>query len=156
LPAVPVPVISLKRQKPTVITESTEADRLSSWKEETRVDLDDAAGRIRDVIASVKGEPSEAQMDSVWRAYLLVEKSVVFVKVELGEENPGRLVKLSAYSVPDERQALQFALRNLDRGIQSFALGDFVQALKELRESRNYLRVLIRQKKLARARRARR
>lgn len=128
---------------------------MSSWKEETASDLEDAARRIREVIGSVKGEPTEAQMDSVWRAYLLIEKSVVFVKVELGEENPGRLVKLSAYSVPDERQALQFALRNIDKGAKSFALGDFVQALRELRESRNYLRVLIRQKKLARARRVR-
>lgn len=128
---------------------------MSSWKEETASDLDDAARRIKEALGSVKGEPTDAQMDLVWRAYLLIEKSVVFVKVELDEENPGRLVKLSAYSVPDERQALQFALRNLEKGSQSFALGDFVLALKELRESRNYLRVLIRQKKLAQIRRAR-
>jgi len=121
---------------------------VSSWKTETTGDLDDAARRIKDSVETVSGEPSDAQLRSVWRAYLLIEKSIAFIKVELDEENPGALVKLAAYSVPDERQALQFALRNLGKGIESFRLGDLGQALKELRESRNYLRVLLRQKRL--------
>ncbi|HMD79147.1 MAG TPA: hypothetical protein VKF39_04095 [Nitrososphaerales archaeon] len=121
---------------------------MSSWKTETTGDLDDAARRIKDSVETVSGEPSDAQLRSVWRAYLLIEKSIAFIKVELDEENPGALVKLAAYSVPDERQALQFALRNLGKGIESFRLGDLGQALKELRESRNYLRVLLRQKRL--------
>jgi hypothetical protein len=121
---------------------------VSSWKTETTGDLDDAARRIKDSVETVSGEPSDAQMRSVWRAYLLIEKSIAFIKVELDEENPGALVKWATYSVPDERQALQFALRNLGKGIESFRLGDLGQALKELRESRNYLRVLLRQKRL--------
>jgi len=128
---------------------------LSSWKQETAADLEESIRRIGEVVGTVKGEPSDDQMVSLWRAYLLVEKSVVFIKVDLDEESPGRIVKMGAYSVPDERQALQFALRNLTRGTESFALGDYVQALKELRESRNYLRVLIRKKKLSRLRRSR-
>lgn len=128
---------------------------MSSWKSETGADLDEAERRITEVVKSLRGEPSDSQLDSIWRAYLLMEKSVVFVKVELDEENPGKVVKMGTYSVPDERQALQFAIRNLLKGRESFRLGDFSMALKELRESRNYLRVLLRQKKLARLRRAR-
>ena len=88
-------------------------------------------------------------------AYLEVEKSVAFNKFDLDEENPGRFIRLRNYAVPDERQALQFALKNLRKGAESFSLGDFRQALKELRESRNYLRALLREKRLKRARRAR-
>jgi hypothetical protein len=127
---------------------------VSSWRTETAGDLDDAAQRIRGVVDTVSGEPTDAELVSVWRAYLLVEKSIAFIKVELDEENPGALVKMTAYSVPDERQALQFALRNLAKGIESFRVGDLGQALRELRECRNYLRVLLRQKKLRRLRNA--
>jgi len=125
---------------------------VSSWRTETTADLDDAAQRIRSVVDSVSGEPTDAELKSVWRAYLLVEKSIAFIKVELDEENPGALVRIASYSVPDERQALQFALRNLAKGAESFRLGDLGQAIKELRESRNYLRVLLRQKRLRRLR----
>jgi hypothetical protein len=128
---------------------------VSSWKTETTGDLDDAAQRIKDSVETVSGEPSDAQLRSIWRAYLLIEKSIAFIKVELDEENPGALVKMAAYSVPDERQALQFALRNLGKGIESFRLGDLGQALRELRESRNYLRVLLRQKRLKHVRETR-
>ena len=65
------------------------------------------------------------------------------------------MIKLKAYEVPDERQALQFALKSLKKGSDDFALGDFRQSLKNLRESRNYLRALLRRKRLARARGAR-
>jgi hypothetical protein len=125
---------------------------VSSWRTETAADLDDAAQRIRGVADSISGEPSDREVKSVWRAYLLVEKSIAFIKVDLNVEYPGMLVKMATYSVPDERQALQFALRNLMKGIDSFRLGDLGQSLRELRESRNYLRVLLRQKKLKRLR----
>jgi hypothetical protein len=127
---------------------------VSSWKTETTADLDEAAKRISGVTESVSGEPTDDQLKSVWRAYLMVEKSIAFIKVELDVENPGALVKMTAYSVPDERQALQFAHRNLLKGIESFRLGDLGQALRELRECRNYLRVLLRQKRLRRLRNA--
>lgn len=87
-------------------------------------------------------------MRSVWRSYLSIEKSVVFIKVELHEENPGRFVNTKAYMVPDERQALSFALRFLKDGIEEFGLGDLLASLKALRESRNYLRMLLRRKNL--------
>ncbi len=128
---------------------------MSDWRAETTADLTDAVGRIEDLLRAVAGEPSAEQVRSVWMAYLKVEKSVAFIKFELDEENPGRFIKLKDYSVPDERQALQFALRNLKKGAEDFRLGDFRQSLKELRESRNYLRVLLREKRLLRARRAR-
>ncbi|MDA4121193.1 MAG: hypothetical protein OK404_02160 [Thaumarchaeota archaeon] len=128
---------------------------MSAWREETASDLEDATRRIGSVIASVSGEPTEEQLSSVWRAYVEVEKSIAFIKVEIGEENPGRFLKAKLFSVPDERQALQFALRNLRKGTESFNLGDFKRALVELRESRNYLRVLLREKRLQKTRKAR-
>jgi len=117
---------------------------VSGWREETRADLNDAERRIVALIAEISGNPTEEQVRSIWRAYLDVEKSVVFIKVEIDEENPGRFVNAKQYSVPDERQALQFALRNLRKGSESFALGDYGRSLRELREARNYLRLILR------------
>jgi hypothetical protein len=128
---------------------------VSAWREETVSDLEDATRRIESVIGSVSGEPSDEQLSSVWRAYVDVEKSIAFIKVEIGEENPGRFLKAKLFSVPDERQALQFALRKLRKGTESFNLGDFKWALADLRESRNYLRVLLREKRLQKTRKAR-
>ncbi|HUH82258.1 MAG TPA: hypothetical protein VLX33_00090 [Nitrososphaerales archaeon] len=128
---------------------------MSEWRGETNADLDDAARRIESALEGIRGEPTEAQLKSVWMAYLEVEKSVAFIKFDLDEENPGRFIRLRSYTVPDERQALQFALKNLKKGADDFSLGDFRLALKELREARNYLRALLREKRLRRARTAR-
>jgi hypothetical protein len=128
---------------------------VSGWREETSLDLADAERRIKSVIGSLSGEPSDQQVRSIWSAYAEVEKSVAFIKFDLDEENPGRFIKLSNYRVPDERQSLQFALKNLRKGADDFALGDFHQSLKELREARNYLRALLREKRLRRARKGR-
>jgi len=126
-----------------------------AWREETSADLGDAAKRIESVLGSLSGEPSGDQVRSVWSAYAEVEKSVAFIKFDLDEENPGRFIRLRSYAVPDERQALQFALKNLKKGGDAFNLGDFHQALKDLREARNYLRAFLREKRLRRARSAR-
>ena len=127
----------------------------SEWREETASDLAEAGQRIEDALKTLSGEPKKAELLSIWLAYVKVEKSVAFIKFDLDEENPGRFIKLKPYDVPDERQALRFALKNLNKGSDDFRLGDFRQAIKELRESRNYLRALLRKKRLARARRAR-
>ena len=128
---------------------------MSGWREETASDLEDAGRKIESVLGSLSGEPTREQVRSVWAAYALVEKSVAFIRLDIDEENPGRFIRLRNYSVPDERQALQFALRNMRKGQENFSLGDFRQALKDLRESRNYLRALLREQRLKRARRAR-
>jgi len=120
---------------------------VSDWRDETRADLKDAGDRIVALIAGISGEPTEEQIHSIWQAYVDVEKSVVFIKVEIDEENPGKFVKAKQYSVPDERQALQFALRNLRKGSESFTLGDYRTSLRELREARNYLRMILRAKR---------
>lgn len=125
---------------------------MSEWRSETAADLADAASRIESALRGISGEPSSEQLKSIWAAYVKVEKSVAFIKFALDEENPGRFIRLRNYRVPDERQALQFALKNLRKGSESFALGDLNQAIKELRESRNFLRALIREKRLKRAR----
>ncbi len=128
---------------------------MSGWRDETSGDLKDAEARIGGLIAEVSGEPTEDQLRSVWRAYMEVEKSIVFIRVEIDEENPGRFISLKQYAVPDERQALKFALKNLAKGSESFALGDFKQSLKELRESRNYLRAILKDKRRLKTKRAR-
>ncbi len=128
---------------------------MSEWRRETASDLADASRRIDDALATVAGEPSVDQVRSVWTAYLEVEKSIAFIRFDLDEENPGRFINLKTFAVPDERQALQFALKSLKKGSENFALGDFRQALRDLRESRNYLRALLREQRLKRARRAR-
>jgi hypothetical protein len=109
--------------------------------------LKDAEDRIIALVAGISGEPTEEQVHSIWRAYLDVEKSVAFIRVEIDEENPGKFVKAKQYLVPDERQALQFALRNLRKGSESFVLGDYRSSLRELREARNYLRLILRAKR---------
>jgi hypothetical protein len=129
---------------------------VSDWRVETAADLAEGREMIEGVLKSISGEPTKEELRSVWLAYVKVEKSVAFIKIDLDEENPGRFIRLKPYAVPDERQALQFALRYLKKGSDDFAVGDFQQALRHLRESRNYLRALLREKRLARARRARR
>ncbi len=128
---------------------------MSEWRRETSSDLADASRRVEGALQSVAGEPSAEQARSIWTAYLEVEKSIAFIRFELDEENPGRFIRLKAYSVPDERQALQFALKGLKKGAANFELGDFRLALRDLREGRNYLRALLRELRLKRARKAR-
>jgi hypothetical protein len=127
---------------------------VSAWRVETSTDLDDARRRLEEAVSSVSGEPTKDQLNSVWKAYVDVEKSIVFIRVEIDEENPGRFFDIRKYAIPDERQALQFALKNLRKGSDSFQLGDFVRSLRELREARNYLRALLRAKQLQRVRMA--
>jgi len=128
---------------------------MTEWRGEIRLDLSDAEGRILSLISSVSGELTEGQIRSIWKSYVDIEKSVAFIRVEMAEENPGRFVKPRKYFVPDERQALQFALRNLRKGSESFALGDLKRSLSELREARNYLRVILIAKRRMKTRRAR-
>jgi len=128
---------------------------VSEWRKETAEDLTAAASRIEAVLSSPPGKLTGEQLRLVWQAYIEVEKSIAFIKFDIDEENPGRFIKLKGYAVPDDRQALNFALRYLRKGADEFALGDFYRALKELRESRNYLRALLRAKRLERARMSR-
>jgi len=136
-------------------SQASEERGVSVWRQETAADLADAARRIESVLGSLAGEPSDDQVRSVWSAYAEVEKSIAFIKFDLDEENPGKFIKLRNYIVPDERQALQFALKNLGKGTDAFRLGDFYQSLSYLREARNYLRALLREKRLRRVRKAR-
>lgn len=129
---------------------------VSEWRRETHADLSAAMELLRSASAGVAGEPTREQMRSIWLAYMKVEKSIAFIRFEFDEENPGRFVKLRQYAVPDERQALQFAQKSLRKGMDGFVLGDFVQALRDLRESRNFLRALLREKRLKRVRDLRR
>ena len=129
---------------------------MGGWRTETTQDLADAQTELASVIAAPLAPLTEAQVRAVWRAYVGVEKSIAFIRFDIDEENPGRFIRLKGYAVPDERQALQFAMKYLKKGSESFALGDFREALRWLRESRNYLRALLREKRLERARKARR
>ncbi len=126
---------------------------MSGWRTETSSDLQDAQGRLEAVEGSVSGEPTPEQLHEIWLAYVGVEKSIAFIRVEFDEENPGRFIRLRSYSIPDERQAVRFALNSLRKGVEDFRVGDFGLALKNLREARNYLRALLRAKELRRTRR---
>jgi hypothetical protein len=119
------------------------ASTLIDWREETESDLKDAESRLSALEASLSGDPTGEQLRSTWRAYVDVEKSIAFIKVELDTESPGLFVNKGVYKVPDERQAVAFALGYLRRGTESFVSGDLENSLKQLRESRNYLRVLL-------------
>jgi hypothetical protein len=129
---------------------------VDAWRGETAADLAEAKRLIAPLLGSVSGELDSAQVRSVWLAYIRVEKSVAFIRLETDEENPGRFIKMKPYEVPDERQALGFALRYLNKGEEEFRLGDFKESLKALRESRNYLRVMLRRDKLRKRRETRR
>jgi hypothetical protein len=128
---------------------------LGDWREETEADLKDAESRLSSLEDSLSGAMTGEQLRSTWRAYVDVEKSVAFIKVELDSENPGFFVNKAIYRVPDERQAVAFALGYLRRGAESFVSGDLQNSLKQLRESRNYLRVLIMAERGSRAKRQR-
>lgn len=150
-------VINNQRQKIDLLAQvpGVNVSNVSEWRRETEGDLTEAIARIESALKSVSGEPSVEEIRSIWIAYMKVEKSIAFIRLDLDEENPGRFIKLKQYSVPDERQALQFALKSLKKGTNNFTLGDFRQSLKDLRDSRNYLRALLRDKRLRRARKAR-
>lgn len=127
---------------------------MSDWKAETSSDLQDAEKRLEALLSEISGNPTAEQMMSAWRAYVWVEKSIAFIRVEIDEENPGRFIKIRNYAVPDERQAVRFALNNLKKGEEDFRVGDYKLALRNLRESRNYLRALLRANELKKARKA--
>jgi hypothetical protein len=126
---------------------------LADWREETKADLKDAESRLSSVEGSLSGDPTREQMDSIWHAYVDLEKSVAFIKTELDTESPGFFVNKGIYIVPDERQAVLFALGYLRRGAESFSSGELEISLKQLRESRNYLRVLLMSGRKSRAKR---
>lgn len=128
-----------------IMTTNTGVD--SSWQDETKNDLKHARDNLESLASSIAGELTVEQLRALWQAYLLVEKSVVFIKVELGEENPGRFINSKHYAVPDERQAVGFALRNLRDSIERFEAGQLAASLKVLREARNYLRTLLKRKR---------
>jgi hypothetical protein len=125
---------------------------MEDWSEEVAGDLGSARGLLEELLASLSGEPTADQVGALWQAYVLIEKSVFFTRVQLGSESPGAAVKASAYGVPDERQAVAFALSNLREGEAHLRAGQLEFALKRLRESRNYVRVLLRDKRRAKLR----
>lgn len=128
---------------------------MDQWLRETVTGLEEARDTLASLSEEVAGEPDEGQIARVWESYLRVEKAVAFVKIELASESPGRTVRLKSYSVPDERQSIAFASRNLSRAIEELHLGNLGLALPPLREARNYLRALLRDKRMLRIRKAR-
>ncbi|HXW37364.1 MAG TPA: hypothetical protein VEJ36_05635 [Nitrososphaerales archaeon] len=122
------------------------------WFEETISELGSSLATLEAVREEIRGEPSSEQMHEVWLSYVYIEKGIAFIKIELEEENPGRRIHLDRYRVPDERQALAFAVKNLRSGLEMAKRRDLLPSLKPLRESRNYLRALLREKELRKRR----
>jgi hypothetical protein len=151
-----VPVINLVlAEVAPIMSIGDDSAESKDWILETRGDLRTAEKLLDSTLSSLRGSPDDSQLGSIWTAYVMVEKSVAFIKVELGEENPGKFIKAKVYSVPDERQAVQFALRSLRASIEAFESGRQEESLKALRECRNYLRVLLRRMRLLRTRKTR-
>jgi hypothetical protein len=119
------------------------------WRGRTIGELEEALRSLESLAGSIGGEPTRAQLDDLWRAYVAVEEAVVVVKLSLGEESPGRFVNTKPYAVPDERQAVRFAARALSSATSGLRAEDDGAALKALRDSRNYLRMLLRRQRLA-------
>ena len=128
---------------------------MKGWRERTEAELRGAREALDSLAGSVVGEPTPAQMDALWNAYVVVETAVVTVKLDAAEESPGRFVNTKPYAVPDERQALRFAATALASAESALRSREETAALKQLRESRNYLRMLLRRKRLASDRSAR-
>jgi hypothetical protein len=112
-------------------------------------DLRDALGVLERLVPNMSGAIGEEDLQALWRCYLSVEKSILFIKLELDDEGVGRFVNKKAYSVPDDRQAVAFAAASLRTGLASLGRGDLPGSLKPLRESRSYMRMLLRRKSLA-------
>jgi hypothetical protein len=124
---------------------------VNEWRSRTVTELSYAETALLSLEKEVSGPLTESQLNSLWRCYLSVEKSVVFVKLELDDDQElGHFVNKKAYTVPDERQALRFASESLSSGLGYLRIGELEEALKRLRESRNYLRMLLRRTKLER------
>jgi hypothetical protein len=127
---------------------------VSGSHDEIEAVLASAAQTLNVLARSVAGAPDETQLRGIWKCYVAIEKSIALIKLELEEqdvsaEQPGRFVDKKAYVVPDERQALNFASESLRLGLAILRTGEIQRGLKELRESRNYLRMLIRRRNLA-------
>jgi len=82
---------------------------MCDWRDGTQVDVKDAGAIGARLADKISGEFTAEHLNSIWRAHLDVEKSVVFTRVEINEEIPSRFVRLNAHSLPDERQTLQLA-----------------------------------------------
>jgi hypothetical protein len=120
---------------------------MDSWLDETQQELRAAEVNLNNLREGLVHEhPTERDLAEIWKCYLAVEKAVVYIKVELDEENPGRFVNTKAYIVVDERDALRSAREYLTEGISSIQKGELKPALRALRESRNYLRMLLKRK----------
>jgi hypothetical protein len=121
-----------------------------SWLETTLGELAKALASLESVRDQTRSRLTEPQVHEVWEDYVYIEKAVAFVKIELGVENPNRFINAKPYLVPDERQAMSFASRELASALQLLRQRDLSAGLKRLRESRNYLRFLLRRKALDR------
>ena len=119
------------------------------WKEEVESDLASALRRLDALAPEISGSMSGGQLRELWRCYLSVEKCVAFVKLELDEEGGARFVNRKAYTVPDDRQAVSFAAGSLRAGLADVRAGSLSAGLRSLRDSRNYLRMLLRRRILS-------
>lgn len=127
---------------------------MDDWKREIEAELGSALKKLDSLTPAMEGILTRDQLEEIWDCYISVEKGVVFVKLELEEEQAARFVQKKAYSVPDDRQAVSFAALNLRTALGEVEAGNLSSALKALRESRNYLRMLLRRERLAARKRA--
>jgi len=122
---------------------------VTDWRQEVEAELDSALRRLTALAPEVKGNLTAEQAREVWGCYLLVEKGVAFIKLELDDGGAGRFVEKKSYSVPDDRQAISLAATALRAGAAEFAAGRMPSGLRSIRDARNHLRMLLRRTRLS-------
>lgn len=102
---------------------------------DAHVKLDSLRSKIKDAEISISLE------HDLWLVYLLVEKSIAILKFSFSIEDPGKFINLKM--VEDERKLINIAYASLSNGIELIESGSTEKAIESLRNSRNYLRLLI-------------
>ena len=124
-------------------------------KVKTLLELNDAIAGITSVL-NPPGDGMSAvdKEQEIWRAYLMLEKNVALMRLELGVENPGEFIKDESKSREPSRY-LRDALSALAGGIRLLDGGESARGWRELRLARNDLRFYLREVRRLRLRTAR-
>jgi hypothetical protein len=111
------------------------------------------AKQILAALAPESRGASESE-DPVWRAYVKVETCVVMLKMDIGEDSPGKFVPIPR-KPPGPSELVEAAISSIEAGLGQLQQGQDTEALSSLRSGRNNLRIYLREKQLARTRRKR-
>jgi hypothetical protein len=118
-------------------------------KAKTIQELGDASSAITSVLNPSAATSDAEKEQKIWEAYLILEKNVALLKLELAVERPGEFVKDELKSANTE-QYLEDALSGLGAGITFLEAGNSGDAWGKLRTARNDLRFYLRETRKSR------